>query len=98
MFFFRKIINLKSLDYYPSHIRLYRLNSKIIINLYYHTSKGEYYDEKINLAYAKLQKKKKQKKIEKKKIEKNKKINFLTSKLKSVIKIKLFRILFNSLV
>jgi len=98
MFFFRKIINLKSLDYYPSHIRLYRLNSKIIINLYYHTSKEDYYDEKIDLAYANLQKKNIKKKKEKKKLENKKTFNFLTNKLQAFIKIKLLRILFNSLI
>jgi hypothetical protein len=98
MFFFRKIINLKSLDYYPSHIRLYRLNSKIIINLYYHTSKEDYYDEKMDLAYKNLQKKKRKKKIQKKKIQKKKIVKNLIKKLQAFIKIKLFRILFNSLI
>ena len=56
MFFFRKTIELRSLDYYPSHIRLYRLNDKVIINLYYHMSKDEYYFDEIDLIYKGTQK------------------------------------------
>lgn len=57
MFFFRKTIELRSLDYYPSHIRLYRLHDKVIINLYYHMSKDEYYFDEIDLVYKGSQKK-----------------------------------------
>jgi len=76
MFFFRKIINLKFLDYYPSHIRLYRLYDKIIVNLYYHISKEDYYFNKIDLFNKYLQKinVKKNILINKKKINKKKKI------------------------
>jgi len=56
MFFFRKTIELRSLDYYPSHIRLYRLHDKVIINLYYHMSKDEYYFDEIDLVYKGSQK------------------------------------------
>jgi hypothetical protein len=99
MFFFRKIINLKSLDYYPSHIRLYRFNNKIIVNLYYHVSKEDYYYDKINLVYKNLQKISiKEKKFENKKLKNRKILKFIKNKIKDFIKIKLLRILFNKLV
>jgi hypothetical protein len=56
MFFFRKTINVRSLDYYPSHIRLYRLQDKTIVNLYYHMSKDEHYFDEIDLIYRGSQK------------------------------------------
>ena len=86
MFFFRKILTLKSVDYYPSHLRLYRLNNKIIINLYYHVSKEDYYLNKIDLFNKNLQKKN----IKKKKIIKKKK-----NILKNIIKKKIISILIN---
>ncbi len=57
MFFFKKTINFKLLDFYPSHIRLYRLYDKIIVNLYYHIAKEEYYYDEIDLIYKDLHKK-----------------------------------------
>lgn len=60
MFFFKKIINLKSLDYYPSHIRLYRFHDKIIVNLYYHIAKEENYFDSIDWFNKQLKKKKKE--------------------------------------
>ena len=57
MFFFKKTINLKILDIYPSHIRLYRLNNKVIVNLYYHIAKEAYYFDEIDLIYKKSHKK-----------------------------------------
>jgi hypothetical protein len=99
MFFFRKIINLKSLDYYPSHIRLYRLNNKIIINLYYHISKEDYYYDKINLAYKNLQKISIKEKISNNKILENKgALKNIKNKIEKFIKKKLLRIIFNKLI
>jgi len=57
MFFFKKTMNFKFLDFYPSHIRLYRLYDKIIVNLYYHIAKEEYYFDEIDLIYKNLYKK-----------------------------------------
>ena len=57
MFFFRKTLDFRTLDYYPSHIRLYRLYDKIIINLYYHMSKEERYFDEIDLLYKGYRKK-----------------------------------------
>jgi hypothetical protein len=93
MFFFKKIINLKSLDYYPSHIRLYRLNNKIIINLYYHLSKEDYYSDKIKLGYKNLQKISNNKILKKKKILRN-----IKNKIKKFIKNKFLKILYNELI
>jgi hypothetical protein len=58
MFFFKKTLNLRFLDFYPSHIRLYRLNNKTIVNLYYHIAKEEYYFDEIDWIYKDLHKKK----------------------------------------
>lgn len=89
MFFFRKILNLKSIDYYPSHLRLYRLNDKIIINLYYHVSKEEYFLNKIDFFHQNLQKKYlKQRKVTKK----------TKNVIKKFIKIILLKILFNNII
>ena len=89
MFFFRKILNLKSIDYYPSHLRLYRLNDKIIINLYYHVSKEEYFLNKIDFFQTDLQKKY----LKKRKVTKKTK-----NIIKKIIKIKLLKIIFNNLI
>jgi hypothetical protein len=51
MFFFRKTLGGSYFDYYSSHIRLYRLQDKIIINLYYHMAKDEYYFDDVDLIY-----------------------------------------------
>jgi hypothetical protein len=88
MFFFRKILNLKSVDYYPSHLRLYRLHNKIIINLYYHVSKEEYFIKKIDFFHQNLQKKI----LKKKKIIKKRR-----NIVKKLIKLILLRIIFNSI-
>jgi hypothetical protein len=56
MFFFRKTMNFRSLDYYPSHLRLYRLQDKTIVNLYYHMSKSEHFFDEIDLIYKGSQK------------------------------------------
>lgn len=104
MFFFRKTIELRSLDYYPSHIRLYRLHDKVIINLYYHMSKDEYYFDEIDLIYKGTQKKVVIKKsLLKKKLLKNsniqiqnffnlikKFIKFINKNLIKIIYLKLF--------
>lgn len=89
MFFFRKILNFKSIDYYPSHLRLYRLNDKIIINLYYHVSKEEYFLNKIDFFHQNLQKKY----FKKRNITKKTK-----NIIKKLIKIKLLNIIFNNLI
>ena len=89
MFFFRKILNFKSIDYYPSHLRLYRLNDKIIINLYYHVSKEEYFLNKIDFFHQNLQKKY----LKKRNITKKTK-----NIIKKLIKIKLLNIIFNNLI
>jgi hypothetical protein len=88
MFFFRKMLNLKSIDYYPSHLRLYRSNDKIIINLYYHVSKEEYFLNKIDFFHQNLQKKYlKQRKVTKK----------TKNVIKKIIKIILLKIIYNNL-
>lgn len=99
MFFFRKIINLKSLDYYPSHIRLYRLNNKIIINLYYHISKEDYYYDKINLVYKNLQKISiKEKILDNKVLENKRTLKNIKNKIEKFIKKKFLKIFFNKLI
>ena len=54
MFFFRKTLGSSFFDYYSSHIRLYRIEDKIIVNLYYHMAKDEYYFDDIDLLYKNI--------------------------------------------
>jgi hypothetical protein len=41
MFFFKKTLIKGHFDNYATHLRLYRVEGKIILNLYYHTIKEE---------------------------------------------------------
>lgn len=111
MFFFRKTIDFRALDYYPSHIRLYRLQDKIIINLYYHMSKEEYYFDEIDLIYKGSSKRViiKKKLLRKRKIKNNILHNniilnnfFFIKKItnfidKNLIKIIFFKLIYSSL-
>ena len=96
MFFFKKTMNFKLLDFYPSHIRLYRLCDKIIVNLYYHIAKEEYYFDEIDLIYKDLYKKVPQIKKNMFILNKN---NFLLKKkeLLKIIKKEFSKFIFNNL-
>ena len=41
LFFFKKLLKSKKSDYYISHIRLYRITNKLIINIYYYNPSEE---------------------------------------------------------
>lgn len=94
MFFFRKTLGGSFFDYYSSHIRLYRLNDKIIVNLYYHMAKDEYYFDDIDLLYKNINilntsKKKKRLKRRLNKFKNNYKLK-LRSKQRNKLKLILF--------
>ena len=93
MFFFKKTLNLRFLDFYPSHIRLYRLNNKTIVNLYYHIAKEEYYFDEIDWIYKDFIKKMP---IAKKNIYTIKKNIYVFEKRKSlrIIKKTIFKLIF----
>ena len=96
MFFFKKTLSLKFLDFYPSHIRLYRLNDKIIVNLYYHIAKEEYYFDEIDVIYKKLHKKmllKKKKNL----INKKNVYIFQKKKILKIVKYFFFKLFLNNL-
>ena len=90
-------MNLKILDFYPSHIRLYRISDKIIVNLYYHIAKEEYYFDEIDLIYKNLYKRIPP--IKKKIFFFNKNMYlFNEKKILKIIKKQLFKLIFNNLI
>ena len=49
MFFFKKTLIKGHFDNYATHLRLYRVEGKIILNLYYHTVKEEWYQDELDI-------------------------------------------------
>ena len=49
MFFFKKTLIKGHFDNYATHLRLYRVEGKIILNLYYHTIKEEWYQDELDI-------------------------------------------------